>query len=306
MIDIGLLFQKMLMLLLMMCVGFLAGKTKVMTSESNHSLSVLINKITTPCMVLYSAVCNEHALTNAQVLQLIGLAAASYVILMVLAKIVVAIIRPERASRGLYEFVMIFSNLGFIGIPVISAVYGTSAVFYISIFIMVFFFMLYTYGVCLIQEISIKNANFRQMLSPMMIASMLSIILYLCNVRLPVLVTDAMNSISQICTPGAMLLIGSTLAGIPLKGLFSNWRLFVVAAAKLFLAPIVINLVMRLVIRDELILGVVTLVAAMPVASNMSLLAAQYGKDEDFAAIVTFLTTVCSVLTIPLVAMLLL
>ena len=306
MLDIGLLFQKMMMLLLMMCVGFLAGKTRIMTNESNHSLSVLINKITTPCMVLYSAVCNEHALSNKQVLGLVGIAIGSYVLLMLLAKVVVAILRPKKADRGLYEFVMIFSNLGFIGIPVISALYGTSAVFYISIFIMVFFFVLYTYGTCLIQEIPLKNANLRQMLSPMMVSSALSLVLYLCNVRLPVLVTDAMNSISQICTPGAMLLIGSTLAGIPLKGLFSNWRLFVIVAAKLFLAPIATNLVFRFIIHDELILGVVTLVAAMPVASNMSLLAAQYGKDEEFAAIVIFLTTVCSVLTIPLVAMLLL
>ena len=306
MVDSGILFQKMLMMVLMMGVGFVAGKTKVMTDESNHSLSVIINKITMPCMVLYSALNNEHALSNAPVMELVGLALGSYVLLIALSKLFTLVVRPEKEHRGLYEFILIFANQGFIGLPVISAVYGTSAVFYLSIFIIVFFLVLYSYGTCLIQEIPMKNVDFRQMLTPMMIASVLGLVLYLCNVRLPALVTDTIGSLSQVSTPGAMLMTGAALTRIPIKGIFRNAKLFLASAAKLFLAPIAINLVFRLFIKDEMMLGIVTLAAAMPVASNLSLLAAQYGKDEELAATAVFLTTVCSAVTIPLVAMLLL
>lgn len=306
MVDVGMLFQKMLIMVLMMAVGFVAGKAKVMTEESNHTLSVIINKITMPCMMLYSALNNEHALSNAQVMELVVLALGSYVVLILLSKLFTLVVRPEKGHRGLYEFILIFANQGFIGIPVISAVYGTDAVFYLSIFIIVFFFVLYSYGTCLVQEIPMKNVDFRQMLSPMMIASVLGLVLYLCNVRLPQILTDTIGSLSQVSTPGAMLMTGAALTAIPLKGLFRNGRLFLASAAKLLLAPIVLNLVFRLFIKDEMMLGIVTLAAAMPVASNLSLLAAQYGKDEDLAASAVFITTVLSVVTIPLVAMLLL
>ena len=306
MVDVGMLFQKMLIMVLMMAVGFVAGKAKVMTEESNHSLSVIINKITMPCMVLYSALNNEHALSNAQVMELVVLALASYVVLILLSKLFTLIVRPEKGRRGLYEFILIFANQGFIGIPVISAVYGTDAVFYLSIFIIVFFLVLYSYGTCLVQEIPMKNVDFRQMLSPMMIASVLGLVLYLCNVRLPQILTDTIGSLSQVSTPGAMLMTGAALTAIPLKGLFRNGRLFLASAAKLLLVPIALNLVFRLFIKDEMMLGIVTLASAMPVASNLSLLAAQYGKDEDLAASAVFITTVLSVVTIPLVAMLLL
>ena len=306
MVDVGMLFQKMLIMVLMMAVGFVAGKAKVMTEESNHSLSVIINKITMPCMVLYSALNNEHALSNAQVMELVVLALGSYVVLILLSKLFTLIVRPEKGHRGLYEFILIFANQGFIGIPVISAVYGTDAVFYLSIFIIVFFLVLYSYGTCLVQEIPMKNVDFRQMLSPMMIASVLGLVLYLCNVRLPQILTDTIGSLSQVSTPGAMLMTGAALTAIPLKGLFRNGRLFLASAAKLLLVPIALNLVFRLFIKDEMMLGIVTLASAMPVASNLSLLAAQYGKDEDLAASAVFITTVLSVVTIPLVAMLLL
>lgn len=306
MIEIGMLVEKMLMLLVMMCIGFAAGKTKVLTEEGRHALSALINKVTTPCMVLYSAVCNDHALSNRQVIGLIGIALGSYLLLILLGKLFMCLVRPEKAHQGLYEAVMIFSNLGFMGIPVISAVYGTDAVFYISIFIMVFYLVLYSYGMCLIREISIREVNFRQIICPMTVAAVLGILLYLCNVRLPSIITEPMNTISQICTPGAMLLTGAMLSAIPLGNIFKNGKLFLAAAGKLFLAPIVTNLIFRHVITDEMILGVVTLITSMPVASNLSLLAAQCGRDEELAASAVFVTTVCSVVTIPLMAMLLL
>lgn len=306
MVDSGVLFGKMLMLLVMMCIGFVAGKTNILTNEGNRVISGLINNVASPCMVLYSAVCNDHALSNGAVLQLIGIAFASYFLLILVSKLYMCLVRPAREQRGLYEYIMIFSNLGFMGIPVISAVYGTDAVFYISIFIMVFYLFVYSYGSCLIQGIPMNFSNIRQVFSPMMVASMLGIVLYLCNVRLPDILTEPLNSIGQICTPCSMLLTGSMLAQIPLRGILKHWKLFPAAAGKLFIAPIVTNLVFRHVIHDELILGVLTLITAMPIAANMSLLASQYGKNEELCAVAVFLTTICSVLTIPLVAMLLL
>ena len=288
MVDVGIVFQKMLMLLVMMSIGFLAGKTRVMSVESNHMLSLLINKITMPCLVVYSSVCNAHSMSTRELLILFGL-----------------LVSPERGHAGFYVLILFFPNWGFLGIPVASAIYGESAVFYLSMYNLPFYVALYCYGVNLIQDTPVRKIDFHQMLSPLMIASLLGVVLYLCDVRLPALLTEPMQSVGQISTPGAMMLVGSTLSTVPVKGILRNWRLPALTVVKLVIAPVIARLLLGLFVRNAEMLGIVTLTVAMPSGSISSLLAAQYEKNEDLAAEAIFLTTICSVATIPLMVMLL-
>ena len=276
MADVGIVFQKMLVLLLMMSVGFAAGKTGIMTQQGNHCLSVLINKVTMPCMLLHASVSGERVLGNGDVLLLTGLYFAGFALLIVLARLYRLALHPAKEDGGVYELLMIFPNSAFIGIPVAAAIYGSTAVFGISLLNLPFYVALYCYGV------------------------------YLCNIRLPDLLAEPMQTIGQISTPGAMMLIGSTLADVPLKKAVCNWRMLLLAAGRLLLAPVAVHLVFSLFVKDEMLLGLVTLIAAMPSASFVSLLAAEYEKNEVLAAEGVFLTTILSVVTIPLMTMLLL
>ena len=124
MVDVGIVFQKMLMLLVMMSIGFLAGKTRVVSVESNHMLSLLINKITMPCLVVYSSVCNAHSMSNRELLILLGIYFVSFALMIVVARLFRLLISPERGHAGIYELLLIFPNSAFIGIPVASAIYG--------------------------------------------------------------------------------------------------------------------------------------------------------------------------------------
>lgn len=206
----------------------------------------------------------------------------------------------------MYELLMIFPNSAFIGIPVAAAIYGSTAVFGISLLNLPFYVALYCYGVSLIQGVPMGKVDLKQIFSPLMITSILGLALYLCNIRLPDLLAEPMQTIGQISTPGAMMLIGSTLADVPLKKAVCNWRMLLLAAGRLLLAPVAVHLVFSLFVHDEMLLGLVTLIAAMPSASFVSLLAAEYEKNEVLAAEGVFLTTILSVVTIPLMTMLLL
>ena len=109
MVDVGIVFQKMLMLLVMMTgIGFLAGKTRVMSVESNHMLSLLINKITMPCLVVYSSVCNAHSMSNRELLILLGIYFVSFVLMIVVARLFRLLVSPERGHAGIYELLLIF------------------------------------------------------------------------------------------------------------------------------------------------------------------------------------------------------
>ena len=306
MVDVGLVFQKMLMLLVMMCVGFAAGKAKVMTIESNHWLSVLINNVTMPCTLLYAAICGEHEMRGGEVAAMLGVFLLSFLVTIVLAKLFRLAVQPAQEEAGIYELLLIIPNSAYIGMPVATAIFGSIAVFCLSMYNLPYSFVLYCYGVGLLRGVPLKKLEWKQMLSPVLIASLVGAALYLCNVRLPKLITEPMQAIGQISTPGAMMLVGSTLSAMPAKGVFRNWRLLLFTIVKLLLLPVVTHLIFSCFVQDRLLLGIVTLVAAMPTASMTNILAAQYQTGEELTAAGVFLTTICSVLTIPLVVMLLL
>lgn len=304
-VDVTGVFRQMIILFLLMAVGYIAGKTNVMSLSSNKNLSKIINCITNPCNVLYSALCNDHALSNGEVFQLLGIAVALYIGLIVLAQIVPSLLRVKQEQRNQYKFMMIFSNIGYMGIPVISSIYGSSAVFYIAIFIMVFNVVLFTYGVYLLCGDGKVKIRISDLVSPMMVCSFLSLIFYLMKARAPIILTDALDTLGAVTTPCAMLIVGCALSTIPLRDVFSNWRLYFVSLFKLLIIPIAGYFLLRPIITNETVLGVIVAILGMPVATNFTMLSAQYDRDQKLAAAAVFITTLLSVGSIPLLMRLL-
>ena len=291
----------MVILFFIMALGYLAGKTGIMSTQGNKPLSKLINCITNPCNVLYSAICTEHTLSNREVLGIVGIAVAVYAALILLAQAVPPLLRVPREQSGQYKFMIIFSNIGYMGIPVISAIYGPSAVFEIAIFIMIFNVLAYTYGIYLICG-GHRDSGFRakDLLTPMTITALSSLVLYFLNVRAPSVIANTLNTVRSMTTPGAMLIIGCALSSVPIRDIFSNWRLYIIAALKLLVVPVAGYFVLRPLISNQLVLGVVVAVLGMPIASNFTMLSAQYDRDQKLAASAVFITTLLSVVSIPL------
>lgn len=304
-VDVTGVFRQMIILFLLMAVGYIAGKTKVMSLDSNKNLSRIINCITNPCNVLYSALCNDHALNNGEVFQLLGIAAALYGGMVLIAQIVPYLLQVEKEKSNQYKFMMIFSNIGYMGIPVISSIYGSSAVFYIAIFIMVFNLVLYTYGVYLLRGDGKVQLKISDLVSPMMICSFLSLILYLLEARAPVLITDTLDTLGAVTTPCAMLIVGCALSAIPVRDVFTNWRLYIVSALKLLVIPIAGYFLLRPIISNVTVLGVIVAILGMPIATTFTMLSAQYDRDQKLAAASVFITTLLSVGSIPLLMQLL-
>lgn len=293
----------MLILLLMIVLGYIGGKTKVMSIESNKPLSMLVNCITNPCGVLNSALCAQHVLSNGEVLKLIGITVLMYIGLILMAQLVPKLLRVPVDQEGAYKYMVVFSNVGYMGMPVVRAVFGEEATFCVSIFIMVFYLFIYTYGIGLIQgKGKGTGIAWKSMITPMTVCSLVGIIGYLAGVHVEGVVADTLSTVSKVTTPCAMLIMGCALAAIPLKTVFLNWRVYIVALLKLLVIPVTVFLCLRGGMGDSMILGVVVIVMAMPIATNFTMLSAQYGADQKLAASSVFLTTLLSVITIPILA----
>ena len=301
--DILPVFQQMLVLMLTLLLGYIGGKTKVMSIENNKSLSQLVNCITNPCLVLHSALCVERILSNGEVLKLLGIVIAMYIGLILIAQLIPKLLHVRADQRGSYKFMMIFSNVGYMGIPVVRAIFGEEATVCVSIFIMVFYLLTFTYGIRLVQNGEKRTVfDWKSLISPMTVCSLLGIIGYLSGVQVTGVLKDTLLTVSNITTPCAMLIIGCALSAVPLGSIFSNWRIYIVAFLKLLVIPIAIFVCLLPIMGNSMVLGVVVVIMAMPIATNITMLSAQYGGDQKLAASSVFLTTLLSVITIPLLA----
>lgn len=293
----------MLVLFLVLTLGYVGGKTSVLSIEGNKGLSKLVNCITNPCGILYSALCVEHAFSNGDVIKLIGYAVVMYIGLILIAQIVPKMLRVKIDQVGQFKFMMIFSNIGFMGKPVVNAIFGPEAEFCVSIFIMVFYIFLYSYGLILITgDDSKAGFQWKRLLTPMMVCSVISIICYLLNIQLSGVFAKTLSMVSNITTPCAMLIIGCALSALSFKTVFSNWRLYIVAILKLLIVPTIAYLCLKPIMGQSILLGVIVVIMAMPIASNFTMLSAQYDKDQKLAASAVFITTLLSVFTIPILA----
>ena len=294
-------FTQTAVLFAIIVLGYVAGKTKVMSLEGNKSLSTMVNSIANPCSVLYAALCSQRSFTNLQILQLLGIAIGMFVFLILAAQLVPKMLGVKKEESGQYKYMMIFSNISYMGIPVISAVLGESATISAAIFIMVFYCFLYTYGIFLLRD---KKETFKlgALINPTLIASLTGIVCYFFNVRASGILANLLQSVRNITTPCAMLIVGATLSTLPLKAVFSNWRLYIVSLLKLLILPGAVYLCLRPYLGDNIVFKALIVMMSMPIAANFTTLCAQYDRDQQLSASAIFITTALSLVTIPLIA----
>lgn len=296
--NIAHIFAQMLILFLTIGVGYAAAKLGHLGPDFNRSLSNLVVYFTSPALVLYSVIGAERVLSNRQVLLLTGISLASYAALILIGLFLPRLLRVPTEDAGIYRFMTIFSNVGFMGFPVVEAIFGADAVFFAAIFQIPFNLLSFTYGLRLIAGRGTKLTA-RQLLNPMTISTLLAYVLYLANFRAPAVVIDLCNFIGSITSPAAMIILGVALASVPLKSVFTDAACYGLSLAKLLVIPILTYLALRPLVSNELIVGVTVVMMAMPVATNTTMLCAQYGGNSAAAARGVFLTTLLSVVTIP-------
>ena len=292
--------QQMGVLFLIIGLGYAAAKAKLFPANTNRALAQLVIYITNPCTVLFSVLGSERGLSNRQVYLLTAIAVVFFAVVIAAGLILPRLLRCPKEKRGMYAFMVTFSNMGFLGFPVVSALYGANAVFYASIFNLIFQLVVYTYGVWLVGG---AEGGFRlqwkTFCSPIIIASVVAYICYLTDLRAPAFVVKTLNMLSGVTSPVCMLVIGIALAAVPLGKVFRNWRIYVISLVKLLALPLLAYAILNPFVSHPLILGITVVIAAMPVATMSTLLASKYGADEELAASGVFLSTLMSVVTIP-------
>lgn len=302
--DIKILITSMVELFIIIFVGYFIYKVKIVDDNFVKKFTKLVLDVTLPFMILASVLKLEDRQALPDVITAIAVAAALFfLILPGIGYLLAKLIRAKKEQIGLYTFMNAYSNIGFMGFPVIAALSGAVGLFYAAIFNLIFNLSIYTLGIWMMNKgrEDATKFNAKLLLSPGVILSLLAIIIYFLgiNTKVPVIITDTIDSIGSITSPAAMLLIGCSLAKMDIKSVFSEYRIYPWTIIKQLILPVLLWFPLSLIIKNELVLNVTYVLIAMPVANSAVLFATNYGGDSELAAKATFITTLFSLVTVP-------
>lgn len=301
--DIGILVERMAELFIIMMLGWLIYKIKLVDDGFVKRFSRLILDVALPAMILASVLKLEERQSAADVVTALLVAAALFfAVLPALGLLLAKLLFVKRESVGLYTFMNAYSNVGFMGFPIIGALYGSVGLFYAAIFNLVFNLSIYTLGIWIMNRgrRDAVSFNLRLLRTPGVIVAAAAIAIYFLNVSFPKVIADSVDAVGSITSPSAMLLIGCTLAKMDVKSVFGEWRLYPWTILKQIAVPLLLWVPFTLVIKNEMLLNVTYILTAMPVANSSVLFATTYGGDSELAAKAVFLTTLISLVTVPI------
>lgn len=374
------MLQQMIMMFLMMAVGYLCYRKQILTEEVSRKVSAIVVNVANPCMILSSALTDQQ-MQGKELVQTLAIVVMMYAFLLVVAQLLPRILCIQKESRGAYAAMTVFANIGFMGFPVLAAMYGNGALLYGAVFQIPFNILIYTYGVAVLtrkqgacakaepnvkaevdvktepdvkaevdvkeepnvkaeQDVkaepngktgerqdaqgitaavngmseNIENGSEQQgklqgtveivkkIFNIGVIACITAMLLYFLQTPVPSFLQAFITNLGNLTAPLSMMIIGASLAQMPLKELFLDKKLLLFSLVKLLLLPAVWMIMVNRVAEQEILRGVYLVMMATPAGSMTAMLAQQYGGDYETASRGVALTTVLSVITMPLLA----
>jgi len=303
--SFGTTVMQILSLFLIMIVGYVLRKQNVFDEAANVRFTRLIIYVSLPSQIIKAFVSNQGIVTNREVLLMFGISALTYLLYAIIGALFIMIFRVPSDKKGIYLFMMMFGNVGFMGFPLTEALLGEEALIYAVIFNVIFNLLVYSVGIFMISKTEGEfQFPIKKLLNMPLISAVLSIILYFGKIQLPEVAIQSLDFMGNVTTPVAMLILGSTIAGMAWKELFDEWRIYVFTAFKLLVIPMIVIGILKYVTNiNPLIHGSLILLSATPVATNTTMLAIEYDGDMKLASKGIFFTTLLCMLTIPLIQM---
>lgn len=292
---------KVAVILILILVGCFITKRGILTERGASEITTVLIKLVTPCVIINSFVGNEGELDAVLLIMAMVLPAVWQLMGLGLSLLV---FRKEPLERQkVLRFSVIFSNVGFMGIPLVQGIVGDKGVIYASFGVVVFNLLCWTYGYSMMSggaRLDLKTV----LLNPGVVGLVIGLPIYFLKLQLPGIIAEPLGYIADLNTPLAMLVVGSYIARADLRSFMSDLGVYKVSLLRLIAVPAAMLGVLML-LRPEKDLFLATVVqAATPVAANAVLFAVQYKRDSELASKLVAVSTVLSILTIPVLTIL--
>lgn len=305
-IELSSFYSRLATIGLILVLGFCLGKWKLISTETNKQITNLLLTVFMPAS-LFSAFPSEYDQASAN-LFFAGFTGGIIVMFMiiVISKIIFNKYWYKGELRYESQFGLVFNNATFLGYPIVASTFGPTGVIAYCGFIVVFNIALFSYGIWLFERRISPKLIRNVVTNPNIIAVLLGMVLFLANLHLPSFVTDAIGFVGNATTPLSIICIGFMLSRADLKAIFKKWRLIVTALTQLIIGPVVTWGILRLLNFPTEVICVCTLIQALPTATSLGLFATKYGGNNIESSELVAISTLLSVVTMPIMVLILL
>lgn len=298
--------KQMLILFLMMAAGYMAYKRRFVSPEGAKSLSSIIINIFNPCLIISGVLNKEITYSGRMVTENLILVAVFFALLIVLSKIFTRFMKLEPQEVNCYRLMMIFPNLGFMGIPLVRSIYGEESVIFVAFYIVGYNLLVYSYGILLAMGTGTekKGLPLKKLCNIGMGACIVAIFIFAFHIKVPEMAGIFIDSMGNAAVPLSMMTVGIMVAQSELKTLVTDKKQLVFSLISLLVIPLLCIPLLRLLPINPVSYGIFILLVAMPVGSVVMMVEKEYGTtDGRISARSIALTSVISVVTIPIVTM---
>lgn len=300
------MFEVMMTLFAIVIVGYVAGRLGYMGGEFDKRLSSLVINITCPALILSSAMTGDLP-DRRLILPLLVISFITYIILTGIAFFLPRYLTKKRDEEGIVGFALMFGNVGFMGYPVVASIFGYQAVFYAAVLNVVNTLAVFTVGTILIVGKLDDGKRFQKKVlysTPMLSAYLAMLIVALGIDNIPGVVSQPLTMIGNITVPAALLIIGSSMSQLSLRTMLGNRTVYSATLFRLILIPLGLFFLFPILGFDPYVVNINTVVIAMPVATYGTILCLKYNRDTTLITEVTLITTILSMITLPLLTLL--
>lgn len=313
--SILVVLEQMIIIMILIIIGIFLFRKKMLSEDTSRQISGLIVNVTNPAVLICSAFDDTPKISLYELG--IGLCVVLLVsaILLLSAYLIPLLLRVPHPKRYSYRMMSVFGNVGFIGIPLVSAVLGSGALIFVSLYNLVYNVLIYTYGISTLKKASIEQHSteasdspaqenlLRKLVNAGTVSALLTIIFYLSNFNVPEIISSSLSYMGRTTTFLSMLVLGVSVAQIAPKEIFSHPKLYAFALIRQILLPIGVTLALGLFIQNSLIVNTTALMLAVPAGNMPLMLSKQLHVDESTISQGIILTTLLSLVTIPLVTL---
>ncbi len=326
--SITVVVQQMIIIFILIGIGVVLFKKKLLSETTSKQISGLIVNITNPALLICSAFDEGPKVSMKELGFAFVVSLIVYAVLLVVSILLPYLLRVPKPYHYSYQMLAIFGNVGFIGIPLASAVLGSESLIFVSIYNLIYNILIYTLGISILQraaeklsrkdtpdapemrsdtsplsDTQAKSGVWKKLVNAGTISAVVTITFYLGNFSVPVIVTSTLTYIGRATTLLSMLVLGVSVAQMAMKDIFSQPRLYIFTLLRQILIPIGCVLAMRPFIENTLILNTAALMLAVPAGNMPLMLSKQLNIDTDTISQGIILTTILSLATIPLVSL---
>lgn len=327
--SITVVLEQMIIIFILILTGIFLYRKKMISEDTSGQISGLIVNITNPALLICSAFDDTPKLPLHELGIGMCVFLLSYAVLILFAYLIPLVLRIPSNERYSYRMLTVFGNVGFIGIPLASAVLGSGCLIFVSMSNLIYNILVYTFGLSTLKNAASKQHSelcrydrqssgsdepdyrtaagkenvLHKLVNAGTVSALLTVIFYLSDIKVPSIISSTLTYAGRTTTFLSMLVLGVSVARMALKDIFSQPKLYAFTLIRQIILPIGFTLMLSLFIKETLILNTCALLLAVPAGNMPLMLSKQLGADESTISRGIILTTILSLATIPLVTL---